>query len=393
MMQTPSSKDGAVQSHSRIGAGVERKVFTLVTNVVRKGDGQGRVNFEVVQEALRQDWRVVLVAMEIAPELASDPRVTWNRVHVRGIPSYLLRERVFSLRAARALKQNRSGPLLSNGCITTVPADVNACHFVHSSWLASPMHPGKLAGGISGAYHRLYSTINARAEKRAYLDAGRVVAVSEQVRSELTQIGIPSTGITTIPNGVDTDEFRPGPSERSRFGLPEDVCLALFAGDLRSPRKNLDTVLRAMVRVPELHLAVAGWLETSPYPAMAAAMGLAPRVHFLGNVREMPILMRSCDAFAFPSRYEACSLVMLEAMAAGLPVITSRKTGGSELVPVDGGFLMNDADDESGLVEILGHVASERSGLAEMSVKSRSKALTLRWDEMGRKYLKLLEAV
>jgi glycosyltransferase involved in cell wall biosynthesis len=370
-----------------------RKVFTLVTNVVRKGDGQGRVNFEIVREALRQDWQVVLVATEIAAELENDSRVTWNRVSVRGIPSYLLRERVFALRSARALKRCRIGPLLSNGCITTVPADVNACHFVHSAWLASPLHPGKIRGGMHGAYHRLYSSVNARAEKGAYLAAGGVVSVSEQVRSELAAIGIPPARITTIPNGVDTDEFQPGPGDRARFGLPEGVSLALFAGDLRSPRKNLDTVLRALARVPALHLAVAGWLETSPYPAMAAAMGLSERVHFLGNVREMPVLMRSCDVFAFPSRYEACSLVMLEAMAAGLPVITTRKTGGSELVPPEGGFLMRDPDDEAGLVEILVRAASDRQGLAEMRAVSRSKALSLRWDEMGRKYLKLLESV
>jgi glycosyltransferase involved in cell wall biosynthesis len=189
---------------------------------------------------------------------------------------------------------------------------------------------------------------------------------------------------------VDTDEFQPGPGDRAHFGLPQGVPLALFAGDLRSPRKNLDTVLRAMTEVPQLHLAVAGWLETSPYPAMSAAMGLSDRVHFLGNVREMPLLMRSCDVFAFPSRYEACSLVMLEAMAAGMPVVTSRTTGGSELVPRDGGFLMREPDDRAGLVDILRRVVSEGSGLSEMSLKSRAKALTLRWDEMARGYLRIL---
>jgi glycosyltransferase involved in cell wall biosynthesis len=370
---------------------MELKRFTLVTTVVRKGDGQGRVNLEVVREALRQGLEVVLVATEIAPEFEGDARVDWVRIPMKGIPSYLLRELVFSIRSAAALRRCRIGPLLSNGCITSVAADVNACHFVHSSWLASPVHPSRLRGGVQGAYHRLYSSLNSRFERKAYLSAKTVVSVSEQVRSELAAIGIDPAKIKTVPNGVDTDEFHPGPGDRMHFGLPDGVPLALFAGDLRSPRKNLDTVLRAMSEVPELHLAVAGWLETSPYPAMSVAMGLADRVHFLGNVGEMPLLMRSCGVFAFPSRYEACSLVMLEAMAAGLPVVTARTTGGSELVPLGGGFLMRDPDDVNGLVGILRRVTSDASGLAEMSRMSRAKALTLRWDEMARGYLRILE--
>jgi len=97
--------------------------FTLVSNVVRSGDGQGRVNFEVVKEALRRGVGVTIVASEIAPELVSDDRIEWLRVSVAGLPSYLLRERAFSALSARLLKRRRRGPLLSNGCVTGVPAE------------------------------------------------------------------------------------------------------------------------------------------------------------------------------------------------------------------------------------------------------------------------------
>lgn len=372
----------------------DEKSFTLVTHVVRPGDGQGRVNYEVVREALRQGWNATLIASEIAPDLRAHDRVEWVPVQSRRFPSYLLRELVFAGRSTRAIREHRRGILLSNGCITRAPADLNACHFVHSSWLASPVHPGRIAKGPSAAYHRLYSAVNARLEKKAYAAARKVVSVSEQVRRELIAVGIDPDKIVTIPNGVDTGEFTPElPPDRSRFGLPENVPLALFAGDLRSPRKNLDSVLKAMVGVPELHLAVAGWLETSPYPAMAESLGLSSRVHFLGNIREMARLMRSCDVFAFPSRYEACSLVMLEAMATGLPVVTAKTTGGAELVPPDGGFLMDGPDDLAGLESILRRVVSDRDGLKTMSERSREAALRLHWNEMGRKYIALMETL
>ena len=363
--------------------------FTLVTRVLRKGDGQGRVNYEIAKEAVRRGVRVVAVSTEIAPDLLDDPLVTWREVRTGRIPSNLLRELAFAARSKRLLRKRPPGPILSNGCATPVAADVNACHFVHSSWLASPVHPSRLVKGAAGAYQRLYSEVNARLERSAYSKAGLVVSVSEQVRRELAAAGIPAERIVTVTNGVDSDEFRPGPPDRPRFGLPEGVPLALFAGDIRSPRKNLDAVLRALPDAPGVHLAVAGWLESSPYPAMAAGLGISDRVHFLGNVREMPLLMRSCDLFAFPSRYEACSLVMLEVLASGLPILTSRTTGGAELVPEDGGFLMNDPDDVGAVVDALRRTGS-RAELDARSARSREAALPLRWDSMAAKYLKLL---
>lgn len=370
-----------------------RKVdeFTLVTHVVRKGDGQGRVNYEVVKEALRRGIRLTLVASEISPELVGHPLVEWFPVSTRGLPASLIKERWFAVRSASILRRHRKGPLVTNGCITTVPADLNACHFVHGSWKSSAVHPGRIRGGLVGAYYLTYTSLNARWEKAAYLQARRIVSVSEQVRQELIQFGIDGSKITTVHNGVDADEFAPRPADRTKFGLPLDVPLALFAGDLRSPRKNLDTVLKAMREEPRLHLAVAGWLESSPYPRMAEELGVSDRVVFLGNVREMPLLMSSCDVFAFPSRYEACSLVMLEAMAAGLPVITSRTTGGAELVPPDGGFVLDSPEDVSGMAGILRRVCSGEVDLRRMSDNARRQGLGLRWDAMGQRYIELLE--
>lgn len=365
--------------------------FTLVTHMVRKGDGQGRVNFEVVKEALRRDLSVTVVASEIAPELQANPGITWHRIRVPGFFPSLLAERWFAASSSRILRRDRSGPLVSNGCITTVPADLNACHFVHSSWLKSPVHPGRLRGGAVGAYYLAYSALNAKWERKAYQQARQVVAVSEQVRRELIDIGIDAGRIVAVPNGVDAEEFAPAPSQRAKFGLAKDGVMALFAGDLRSPRKNLDTVLKAMREEPRIRLVVAGWLEGSSYPQMARDLGVADRVEFIGNCREMPALMASCDIFAFPSRYEACSLVMLEAMAAGLPVVTCRTTGGAELVPEDGGFLMDDPEDLPGLVAIFRQVCDTPGELASMSRKARERGALLRWDEMGRRYLELLE--
>jgi glycosyltransferase involved in cell wall biosynthesis len=184
-----------------------------------------------------------------------------------------------------------------------------------------------------------------------------------------------------------------GTSMREEFGLPAGVTLGLFAGDIRSPRKNLDAVLRSLVHVPEVHLAVAGGIQGSPYPAISRDLGVSDRVHFLGMVSRMPDLMRSCDLFLFPSRYEACSLVMLEAMASGLPVVTPATTGGAELVPSDGGFHLSSPEDLDGMVQFLKRTQDAPGILAEMSVRAREAAESLSWNVMADRYLDLLEGI
>lgn len=363
------------------------RVFTLVTHVLRRGDGQGRVNLEVVRRALEKGWRVVVVSSEIAPELRENPAIEWHEVPVSGIPSDLLRHQVFAFRSARILGAHRRGPLVVNGWITYPPADLNACHFVHSSWLVSPVHPSRLLRGWKAWYQRIFTALNARLEIGAYNRSRRVVAVSRQVEGELREHGVEPSRLLTIPNGVDGREFAPGPKVRDAFGLPEGVPLALFAGDIRSPRKNLETALKALQSAPGVHLAVGGALPGSPYPKMAEDLGLSDRVHFLGMVKRMPELMRSCDVFVFPSRYEACSLVMLEAMASGLPVVTPRTTGGAELVPEEGGALLESPEDVEGIAAFLRRSSVDPEGLARMSASARQAAEALSWDAMADRYL------
>lgn len=368
-----------------------QRQFTLVTHVVRRGDGQGRVNLEIVRRAVETGWSVTIAASEIAEDLKVNPSIRWLQVPVKGIPSDLLRHQVFAFRSAKALREGQRGPLLGNGWITYRPADVNACHFVHSSWIRSESHPGRILGGVKGLYQTLFTRLNAQLEIQAYNKAGRVVAVSKQVERELTAAGVRRDLLQTIPNGVDCDEFHPGEPSRNLFGLPENVPLGLFAGDIRSPRKNLGTVLRAVLQVPELHLAVAGGLEGSPYPDMARELGVADRVHFLGMVSRMPELMRSCDLFLFPSRYEACSLVMLEAMASGLPVVTPSTTGGAELVPEEGGYHLSSPDDIEGMLTFLRRVQASPHLLSDMSRQARSAAMRLSWNAMADQYISLLD--
>ena len=365
----------------------------IVTHKLKKGDGQGRVNYEVVKEALNRNHQLTLIASEIAPEIQYQSEITGVYIPVKGIPTELLKNLLFSQKSAAWLRQHRQSfdVIQVNGAITATNADVNAVHFVHSSWLKSPAHISRIRRDLYGAYQWFYTAVNANWEKKSFQQAQVIVAVSQKVKEELVSIGVPSTKIRTIINGVDLEEFTPGNTSRTQLGLPENVPLALFVGDIRTTRKNLDTILHGLVKVPNLHLAVVGSTEGSPFPQLAASLGLGKRVHFLGYRRDIAEIMRTADVFVFPSRYEACTLVLLEAMASGLPVITATSTGGAELVTSESGIVLPDCNEIDGLSKAMLSLVSNSLLMESMGKAGRSVAEQHSWKIMAQTYVDLFE--
>lgn len=365
----------------------------IVTHNVAKNDGQGRVNYEIVWESIRRGHHVTLLASNVAPELQQSKSVEWISVPVKGWSTELLRNIVFAWRSAKQLHlhQHEFDLVKVNGAITWAEADVNAVHFVHSSWLRSPVHTWRLRRDIYGAYQWLYTAWNANWEKKAFRQAKVVVAVSKNVAKDLLDIGVPSTSIRVIANGVDLQEFTPGDGDRKKLGLPENVTLALFAGDIRTPRKNLDTVLHALVDVPELHLAVVGSTEGSPYLQLATQLGLGERVHFLGYRRDVSKIMQAVNFLVFPSRYETFGLVVIEAMASGLPVITATTTGAAELVTPECGIVLPDSDDTQALVKALSSLTKDPQKRTYMGQAACKVAQQHSWASMARTYVNLFE--
>ncbi len=366
----------------------------IVTHKVAIGDGQGRVNYEVAWEAIRRGHHVTLVASSVDLALQQHSQVDWIPIPVKGYPLQLVGEIAFSTQTALWLnKHQKEFDLIKlNGGITSAKGDVNAVHFVHSSWLRSPVNLSVRNLSLRSIYHRFYTALNADWEKKAFDRAKVVVAVSEKVAQELIAIGVPRDRIRVILNGIDLQEFAPGIVDRQKWGLPAEVPLALFAGDIRTPRKNLDTVLHSLVQVPQLHLAVVGGTAGSPYPELARSLNLENRVHFLGFRQDVPDLMKAADFLVFPSRYEPFGLVVLEAMATGIPVITAATTGAAQLVTPDCGIVLPDSDDTQALAEALNQlVKCDRQQRQQMGQVARAIAEQHSWANMAHNYVNLFE--
>ncbi|HAJ63411.1 MAG TPA: glycosyl transferase, partial [Cyanobacteria bacterium UBA8543] len=224
-------------------------------------------------------------------------------------------------------------------------------------------------------------------EKQAFRKANVVVAVSQTIKQELIDIGVPEEAIRVILCGVGLQEFSPGYVERKQLGLPEQVPLALFVGDIRINRKNLDTVLQALVHVPDLHLAVVGATEGSPYPQLAEQLRLSKRVHFMGYRSDVSQVMQAVDLFVFPSRYEPFGLVVLEAMASGLPVITATTTGASELITPECGVVLSDSEDAQALAQALLYLKNDSQLRTRMGQAAREIAQQYSWTSMAHSYI------
>jgi len=166
---------------------------------------------------------------------------------------------------------------------------------------------------------------------------------------------VPPEQIRLIYNGVDTQRFSPAHRAvyreeiRRRLGVSEDELLFLLvAHNFRL--KGLPTLLRAMSqwnrRCGPGRLVVVGGKRPGRYARSARRLGLETSVTFVGSVDNTVPFYAAADVYVQPTFYDPCSLAMLEALASGLPVVTSRQNGAGELLGegVEGYVLADPAD-------------------------------------------------
>ncbi|MGL5875178.1 MAG: glycosyltransferase family 4 protein [Xenococcaceae cyanobacterium] len=365
----------------------------IVTHTAIKVEGQGRANYEIAKEAVRRGHHVTILAREIDWQLRQHPQVNWIEIAETKLPGQLIRNFAISWQNARWLRQHRQEFDLVNvnGAIALTDADINSVHFVHAAWLRSPAHTFRIRRDLYGLYQWFFTALNAFWEKQSFDRAESIVAVSEKIATEVMETGVAPEKIKVILNGVDTEEFTPNKRSRQSLGLPVDVPLALFVGDIQTNRKNLDTVLKSLVEVPELHLAVVGSTEGSPYPQLANKLNLTSRVHFQGFRRDVDAIMQAVDFLVFPSRYEPFGLVITEAMASGLPVITAQTVGAAELVKPECGIVLSDSEDVKALAAALSELGGDRALREKMGKAARSIAELYSWKNTAQNYLNLFE--
>lgn len=169
--------------------------------------------------------------------------------------------------------------------------------------------------------------------------------------------------IHVIHNGIDTERFNL--STRAKFRDPMRAQLNLRDDDLAIiyvahnwERKGLATIIRAVAMTAEklrFKIIVAGRGKPAPYQKLSLSCGLTEnQLHFCGNISEPEKLYAAGDLTILPTQYDPCASVILEAMACGIPAISTQQNGASELItPEKNGFIMNDYDEVKSLSNYL----------------------------------------
>jgi len=203
--------------------------------------------------------------------------------------------------------------------------------------------------------------------------------------------------LVVISNGVDTERYTvPTPGERvearAALGFLDREVVALFVGH-EFERKGLDVALHALTRVPsDVHLLVVGGTDPMVAEARsrAEALGVAGRVHLAGAHSDPRPYYRAADVFVLPSAYEANALVLLEALACGLPVVATRVGYAPDLIrDGENGYLV-DRTPHSLAARLSELAAADRAGWRE---RARASAERHAWPRIAEQYLRLVEQV
>ena len=212
-------------------------------------------------------------------------------------------------------------------------------------------------------------------EKRLYTGGSvtRMIAISRMVKEDMiTYYGVGEEKIAVVFNSVNLDRFHPDnriryrSAKRTELGIGEkETVLLTLSNNYRL--KGLKPLIRAVavlkLRFPDqkIKLLVAGRSQIGRYQAFARRLRVSDSMRFLGAIRDCEQYYAASDIYVHPTFYDACSLVVLEALASGLPVVTTRFNGASQAIESEiAGAVLEDPRDVHALADAIGRFFDPR---------------------------------
>lgn len=212
--------------------------------------------------------------------------------------------------------------------------------------------------------------------------ADRIAADSEFTKRDIVETyGIPETSVEIIYLGVHSEEYTFTEEEKSKVRIALGVNLQpmiLFVGKL-APRKGVDILLRALpqvLRKMEVKLVLIGSGDQRDYRKLAQALGISDKLCFLGRVSDdtLRLLYSSCNLFVLPSRLEGFGAVIVEAMAAGKPVVATAVGSIPEIIESGENGILVESANEGELASAIVKVLSDKSLARTMGENNIRKA-------------------
>jgi glycosyltransferase involved in cell wall biosynthesis len=250
-------------------------------------------------------------------------------------------------------------------------------------------------------HRRAYYALLAGLERRIYSDPNVSLATVSQRTATLLTNYFHRQDVRIIPNGVDATRFSSPArlASRSQARLrrsfqESDFVLLLLGNDWRV--KGLQTVLRAMsaLRGLPLHIVVAGSDDPKAFMESAKKLGVLERCHFERPCDDVLDFYAAADLYVSPSREDSFGLPVAEAMACGLPVITSALAGVAEFIQnTVNGFVLGDPRDVEELTLLLEELYRNREQRQHVGEAASEIAFEWNWDRNGAAIWELLKDV
>jgi UDP-glucose:(heptosyl)LPS alpha-1,3-glucosyltransferase len=328
-----------------------------------------------------------------------DPRIYFHPVKTIPFPKSL-RLLSFAIRATAAIIKGSYD--ITFGVGNTLKADILQPHGgVHWAWFWRSLrvyeHPLLWAIKFLGRIFSPKQWASGWVEDAPYQQKilPMLIAISDMVKQDMLHwYQIPEERITVVYNGVDIEHFHPRNRQyreeiRRRHGIGEERVILFVSNNFRM--KGLTYLMKALGKIkkedhPPFKLLVLGRDRQSPYLHLAKTMGILDKVIFVGSTSEPEKYYGASDFLVHPTFYDACSLTVLEALASGLPVITTHSNGAGGII-TDGqeGFVISDPRVDQILVEkisfFLNHEKIERASIAARHL-AESYSLERNWREM-----------
>lgn len=200
----------------------------------------------------------------------------------------------------------------------------------------------------------------------AYKTASHFIGVTHDISRHLGERGVPAERRFVVHTFPSLPKETPPPVPRASLDTPESAPLLLALSRLHA-HKALDTLLNALAQLPDCYLWIAGdgALEGA-LKAQAAALGITERVRFLGWRSDGAALLQACDVCVLPSRIEPFGTVIIEAWAAGRPLVAARAAGPAAYVTDGVTGLLHPIDDAAALKEAVRRVVDDAALRAAM---------------------------
>lgn len=321
----------------------------------------------------------------------------FTNIHFHKIPCLTFREfvKAFTFVLPATFMVPKNFDILHSQGLCGFRHDITTAHIIQKTWLRELRKRG--SGGRINNF--LWSIFGIPLEKIALGPrcSKGVIAISEKVKKDLAiDYGI-TENVKLIYHGVDLETFHPKNKNlyrsqiRRDFKIPHDVFLGIFVGNLK---KGAAAAIQSITNSQNTHLLIVSGSDNHVEKILVHQLGLHSRVHWVPHSIDIHKFFSASDCLIFPTFFDTFGMVIAEAMASGLPVITNKHAGAAELIKhAESGFLTEEPWDIRRISEYLNLLETDPEISLRIGKEARKSIELYTWERCAKDTLEFYKKI